>query len=435
MKRFRSGETALIMVLLGSVAVPMAAMAQPRAADEIGVTTATNPATRGTPPRQPTRVLQIGTNVLSRERVQSTDQGSAQFLFVDRSSLTVGPGSDLVLDEFVYNPADGTGRIAATLTRGVMRFVGGQISHQGNVTINTPTATIGVRGGVVLLSIDQAGNTDVRVNFGQAHVVSRVSGETQRVMRPNFGVSISSSGVVSPPARFTAEELVQITSLLHSAPGQTGGAIERPTDERAANAGVGRANANVVARSRSGLADVDTRSIINGQLQFITAVVVAAPAPVASSSPVAAPPAASPPAPPPPGPPPPEQEHKPPHHHWHGWSHWRPSSPHHRGASETSNLRVTPSGSAGPSSRPAVQTMPVETVRPMGGVNFSTVMPTTIPAPRDLAGPIGSIAGTGAAGSIARSAGLRSNGSIGGRLTGPTGGSPFGPGGSRQRRP
>ena len=43
------------------------------------------------------------------------------------STFTVGPGWDLVIDKFVYNPSKGTGEIAASFSR-VMRFVGGKIS-------------------------------------------------------------------------------------------------------------------------------------------------------------------------------------------------------------------------------------------------------------------------------------------------------------------
>jgi hypothetical protein len=418
MREIRFRQTSLIALCLSIAASPWGALAQPRAADEIGVTTATNPATRGTPPQRPTRVLHIGTNVISRERVQSTGSGSAQLLFFDRSSLTVGPNSDLVLDEFVYNPATNSGRMAATLTRGVMRFVGGQISHQGNVSITTPTATIGVRGGAVLLRVDAAGGTEVKVNYGQASVVSRLSGESQRVMRPNFGVTVSASGAVSPPTRFTAEDLVQITALLHSAPGQSGGALERPTDERAQGAGVGRANANVLARSgaRSGLLDdlqIDTRTIITNQLNTNRTVVVTVVAPATSPPPPAAspppppvvelpppPPPAMPPPPPPamPPPPPPSEDgegyRQRRGHDWHA----RPHSiePESRSASLRS-LPASPTSLAPPArslSLPAALSAPAASLAAPARLSspISSIPATLSTAPvrpRDIAPPVG----------------------------------------------
>ena len=71
---------------------------------EIGVTAAVNPEVRGTPPSQEQRLLVVGTNVFSDERVVTGEKGQTQMLFVDQSALTIGPNSDLVLDEFVYDP-------------------------------------------------------------------------------------------------------------------------------------------------------------------------------------------------------------------------------------------------------------------------------------------------------------------------------------------
>ena len=66
-----------------------------------------------------------------------------QVLLVDGSTFTVGPGSDLVIDKFVYDPKTGTGQIAASFSKGVMRFVGGKISKQDNaVYINTPAGAL-----------------------------------------------------------------------------------------------------------------------------------------------------------------------------------------------------------------------------------------------------------------------------------------------------
>ena len=60
----------------------------------------------------------------------------------------------MVIDQFVYDPNAGTGKLAASLGRGVFRFVGGKLSKQDNaVTMRTPTATIGIRGGVMLVRV------------------------------------------------------------------------------------------------------------------------------------------------------------------------------------------------------------------------------------------------------------------------------------------
>ena len=50
---------------------------------EIGVTAAVIPNATGAPPTDDARVLQIGTNVVSQERIVTTASGQVQMLFLD----------------------------------------------------------------------------------------------------------------------------------------------------------------------------------------------------------------------------------------------------------------------------------------------------------------------------------------------------------------
>ena len=54
--------------------------------------------------------------------------------------MTVGPNSDLLIDEFVYDPAAGTGKLAANFARGVFRRLSAaRLSKQDNaVSMQTP---------------------------------------------------------------------------------------------------------------------------------------------------------------------------------------------------------------------------------------------------------------------------------------------------------
>src|SRR5436190_1628489 len=135
--------------LLAGAAVA-ALLSGPALAQEVGVTAAVNPQATGTPPERATRTLSVGIDMFRNEKITTGPEGKTQLLFVDGSALSIGPNSDVVLDEFVYDPATGNGKLAMTATKGVFRLVGGKISKNEPVTLKTPTATIGIRGGVVL---------------------------------------------------------------------------------------------------------------------------------------------------------------------------------------------------------------------------------------------------------------------------------------------
>ncbi len=205
----------------------------------------------GTPPGAGTRTLTIGTNIIYKERVQTSSAGSTQIMFPDTSTLNVGRNSNIVIDEYVYDPNTSTGKMVATVSKGVMRFVGGQISHTAGVTIKTPVATLGIRGGVatVVYPIPPGfGGSDPKLSQAKGEIVIGHVGSV--VLRNNLGSVIVRPGymtwVTGPndpiPEPFPIPDflLQKIMAALTSGPGQTGGISDLPTDQMAARLGFGK---------------------------------------------------------------------------------------------------------------------------------------------------------------------------------------------------
>lgn len=174
-------------------------------ADSVGTAAAVKPASTGTPPGGAARTIQVGTGIVARERIQTTGTGSLQVMFNDKSTLTIGPNSNLVIDDFVYNPGGG-GKFAASLTKGALRFVGGQISHTAGATINTPVASLGIRGGAAMITHDAVcqtkkagtggkGCTTIICTGGSCSVRSRTDSRAVQ-LRVNQAVEIGSLGAV-----------------------------------------------------------------------------------------------------------------------------------------------------------------------------------------------------------------------------------------------
>jgi hypothetical protein len=106
-------------------------------AQEVGTAAAVNPSAQARG-QGGARTIMIGQSIAHRERIQTTAAGSVQLLFVDKTSMTIGPNSDLAIDEYVFDPKTNTGRLSATLAKGLVRFVGGHVSHTGTAEITTP---------------------------------------------------------------------------------------------------------------------------------------------------------------------------------------------------------------------------------------------------------------------------------------------------------
>ena len=86
------------------------------AQDKVGVKSAVNPQAVGTPPGGTSRPLVIGQEVVFNERIATQEAGQTQLLFVDESALSIGPNSDMTIDQFVYDPKSGSGKLAMSAT-------------------------------------------------------------------------------------------------------------------------------------------------------------------------------------------------------------------------------------------------------------------------------------------------------------------------------
>src|SRR5271170_7440859 len=236
-REFAMRRTAWPIILLTlTLALPPPAHGQPAAEREAGVTTASNPSVEGVPPLSGRHALLVGVTVFERERVISAADGQAQLLFRDGSSFTVGPNADLVLDDFTYDAQAaegqaGKGRIALTLGKGVFRFVGGVLSKEGAVSLTTPTAVLGVRGGIALVEVADGGATTATLLHGDLLSVTARNGEIARITRAGFSVTVpdARSGP-SEPARLSDSALRRSMDALRGQPDRAGGLAQRPSE-------------------------------------------------------------------------------------------------------------------------------------------------------------------------------------------------------------
>jgi hypothetical protein len=229
----RIGLVASVLLTAGVSAVP--------AQQRVGVNSAVNPEAIGAVPGASPRRLVIGQDVIFNEHITTAQTGQTQLLFVDESSMTVGPNSDLTIDQFVYDPKSGTGKLAMSATRGLLRYVGGKLSkHEDAVTLRTTTATLAVRGGVFIVQIHPNGATDVVFVFGKSLTITGLAGGVETVVRPGFQSTISPGGSPSPPAPAPTGLLAQFNQQLGGQTGGTGGATTVPTDTHVANSGISK---------------------------------------------------------------------------------------------------------------------------------------------------------------------------------------------------
>ncbi len=177
---FRPGVFAVASACIALSCVPVAQA-------KVGVTSVTDGEPLGQPPAASERILRVGIDVQASERVTTKADDRAHVVFLDGTSLTIGPNSVLVIDKYVYDPDRKTGDIALSTTRGVFRFVGGAISKNSEVTVKTPSATIGIRGGIVQFVVAENGATSANFLYGDT---MRVTAQSVTTIATRNGSSI-----------------------------------------------------------------------------------------------------------------------------------------------------------------------------------------------------------------------------------------------------
>ena len=98
------------------------------------------------------------------EDAVKTSQGKVGITFADDTRVQVNENSKLVIDDFVYDPKNkGAGKLALNMAGGTVRYASGAIakSNPSKVAINTPTATIAVRGTDFTATVDELGASTI----------------------------------------------------------------------------------------------------------------------------------------------------------------------------------------------------------------------------------------------------------------------------------
>jgi hypothetical protein len=103
-----------------------------------------------------------GTGVEMNDSIK-TQAGKVGITFEDDTRVQVNENSKLVIDDFVYDPKSKAGKLGAKIALGTVRYASGQIAKNSpqNVALNTPTATISVRGTDFTASVDELGQSTI----------------------------------------------------------------------------------------------------------------------------------------------------------------------------------------------------------------------------------------------------------------------------------
>jgi len=123
--------------------------------------------------------ITTGDQIFQGDVLETSANANVSVVFVDDTIFSLDEDGRMVMDEMVYDPDTQTGVFNAQVVQGVFSFVSGQVAKTSpdGMVVNTPTATIGIRGSTVVgkAAADGAENkitlvSDVDGNVGEISI-------------------------------------------------------------------------------------------------------------------------------------------------------------------------------------------------------------------------------------------------------------------------
>ena len=168
-------------------------------------------------------ILNQGDTVNKGDVVQSGSDSTLGITFIDGTVFGLASNAKMVLNEMVYDPNSSDNKSLLSLVQGTISFVAGATAKKGDMKVDTPVATMGIRGTAVLVEIDfevpgqggappakfqvlvePDGTTGSYILFDKTTLtpiatVNRAG--TQTIINGQGGVSVQSSVQLSPDAQ------------------------------------------------------------------------------------------------------------------------------------------------------------------------------------------------------------------------------------------
>lgn len=91
---------------------------------------------------------QAGSTLFVADRLLAAPGASAGIVFKDGTLLTLGPGAELLVRDYVFEPREARYAFSVYLAKGSAVYSSGKIGKLApeSVTVSSPVATVGVRG-------------------------------------------------------------------------------------------------------------------------------------------------------------------------------------------------------------------------------------------------------------------------------------------------
>ena len=100
----------------------------------------------------------VGDPIYLGDIVSTGSDGRVGITFADGTAFDLSSNARMVMTEFVYDPNSKSNSSLLSLTKGTFTFVAGKIAKSGDMKVDTPVATMGIRGTTPHVEISDDGS-------------------------------------------------------------------------------------------------------------------------------------------------------------------------------------------------------------------------------------------------------------------------------------
>jgi len=99
--------------------------------------------------------INIGSPVYQNDIIRTGADSAVGIIFEDNTILSLGPESEIVIDEYIFAPEKDMMSMVTRMLKGTACYISGIIGRQSpeSVKFQTPDATIGIRGTQFLVKV------------------------------------------------------------------------------------------------------------------------------------------------------------------------------------------------------------------------------------------------------------------------------------------
>lgn len=147
---------------------------------------------------------EVNSKLYEDDVIATGGRSRAKVYLLDQTAIYISQNAELTLDKFVYSGDEDS--VSLKVTKGTFRFISGQVAKMTpeKVNIETPVATIGIRGTEFLGHIHEVESVFHLFN-GKIEVANDIY--TQHIVAPGHHVTIDPAGLISTPVKLSDEKL------------------------------------------------------------------------------------------------------------------------------------------------------------------------------------------------------------------------------------